>query len=283
MNDTLCPNCGSPVIVGGSYCFNCGHRLVSGETPAAPATSRQRDETPEAPEGSSAASPVRLVQSPWLARPVPASDEQVSAPRAPQAAPAAATQPASSSVAPLATTSSSVNTRLTPQRTSQGGIVWATVGGAAATLSFFVLPYVNLGLLGSATGVQTASALNTLYSAASQACGQLGSSGPSSSCNQGPNLAVLLWVQVACAAIAVITAGLAWLGSQQNGASVSHGASAIVFIAGSVGTLAMFLPLLGLRSSAGVQLISSVVGIGYWVMVIGLITAAIGAIAQLRA
>lgn len=149
------------------------------------------------------------------------------------------------------------------------GLIIATMGGALTLLSFFVLPYVSLGSLGSATGVQIADFLNSMSSLAST----LGSSSGSSQFSGG---AFALWAQAILAGVAAGIGGYQWNRTRQPGGDYTRSSVVGMLICGGISGL------IGLYMYAALGQYAGVLGFGYYAMILGAIAVVGGAIYQLR-
>jgi len=128
--------------------------------------------------------------------------------------------------------------------------------------------------------VQVASLISSVSSSLAQSCSGFGSCQSSAS---GLNAGQLLWGEVIFAALAAAMAGWQWYKSNQDNVSVSKRATTFVLIFGLLSLALLLYQVVGLQSSTlGVSLVS-LLGIGYWAMVLAVITLVLGAIAQLRA
>lgn len=159
---------------------------------------------------------------------------------------------------------------------SNAGNAVVTFSGVAAVISFFALPYISAGAFGSYTGIQVTNLINSLYSAASEFS-------PTTYSSSGPNPSLLLWAEVILAALAAGTAAWQWYKSNDSGDPPSRGATVFILIAAAVSAAILLYQYVGLQSSALGQAFSSLLGFGYWLMVLAMLVAVGGAIAQLRA
>lgn len=170
--------------------------------------------------------------------------------------------------------------------TNATGAAVASVGGIVAVIAYFALPYVNLGILGSLTGAQTANLIDSAYSAAQQfsSYSSAYSTGttPSSS-GGGVSPGLILWAEVILAGIAGGIALTQWLRSRNGGAPPARGGMIAVLITALVSLLILLYQLVGLESSTLGQMLASALGFGFWLMILGMLAAVSGAIAQMRA
>lgn len=169
-------------------------------------------------------------------------------------------------------------------RKASGSAV-AAVSGGIAVLSFFALPYINLGIFGSLTGAQVTNTISNLYSlstAFSQSA-QYSTSGAPTSSGTGIDPSLFLWLEMLALAVAAGVGAWQWFRARNGGPSPSNGAAVVVLIGGLLGAAILLLQLIGLQSSEAGRLIASALGIGFWLMLISAIAVVGGAIAQLRA
>ncbi len=159
------------------------------------------------------------------------------------------------------------------------GVVALT--GAVAVISFFALPYIDAGLLGSYTGAQVANLISSVYSAASSSYNIFSTSQPTA--QSGFNPALFIWAEALLAAIAVALSAWQWFATNDSGDPPRRGVVIGVLIATLLSALILLYQFVGLQSSSIGQAVASVLGFGYWLMLLAMLCAVGGAIAQLRA
>lgn len=164
---------------------------------------------------------------------------------------------------------------------SNAGNAVVTFSGIIAVLSFFALPYINLGILGSYTGAQVANLVGSAYSVATSTPSYY--SATTTATQSGLNPALLVWAEVLLAGFAAGLAAWQWYRSNDSGDPPSRPAVVLVFIASILSVLILLYQVVGLQSSALGQAIASVLGFGYWLMLLAMIAAVLGGVAQLRA
>jgi|GEM_PF-4462554 len=164
------------------------------------------------------------------------------------------------------------------------GVMIAAFGGAAAVLAFFVLPYIELPLVGGLTGLQTANTLHNLYQTARALSQTLGQASSFSF-----DISLVLWLQVSLAALVAGLAGWQWTRARQVGPLPTRGTLISILISAIVGIVAMLYPHVSFQSQASSstsgQIATALVnfGFGYWLMVLGFAAGIGGTILQLRA
>jgi hypothetical protein len=166
-----------------------------------------------------------------------------------------------------------------------GGSAVAAVFGGMAVLSFFGLPYINLGIFGSLTGAQVTNTISNLYSlsTAFSQSSQFSTNGAATPSGPGIDPSLFLWLEMLSLAVAASVGAWQWFRARNGGPSPSNGAAVVVLICGLIGAAILLLQLIGLQSSETGRLIASALGIGFWLMLLSAIAVVGGAIAQLRA
>lgn len=159
-------------------------------------------------------------------------------------------------------------------RMSWGGRV-SLGGGGLALLSFFFLPYLNVGSLDSLTGWEIASGIARFV--------------PATVSDLSSRMLVMIWLIPLLAAVTAILGFMLTARYAFGEALAARGAAVGATISAMLALICMLLPLSGLvamnglRSSFGIgsTALARFVGFGYWLTILGMLAALLGGVIAL--
>lgn len=149
-------------------------------------------------------------------------------------------------------------------------------GGALALLSFFFLPYLNVGSVGSLTGWSIASGATRYV--------------PNGASDLSSRMLFMIWLIPLLAAVATILGFMLAARDSYGEVGTARGAGIGVIAGVLLAMTGMLLPVLGvtslssLRTSLGIgsSALIQYVGLGYWLTILGLVIALAGGVLALR-
>lgn len=159
-------------------------------------------------------------------------------------------------------------------RVSWGGRV-TLGGGGLALLSFFFLPYLNVGSLDSLTGWEIASGVTRFV--------------PATVSDLSSRMLVMIWLIPLLAAVTAILGFMLTVRYAFGEAHPARGAAVGATMSSLLAVTCMLLPLSGLvamnglRSSLGIGSAALVrfVGFGYWLTILSMLAALVGGVIAL--